>query len=246
MVKFIREGLAAGAAGGLAASVYLLAVVEPILGAAIALEGRTGPGPEPLGAGGPGAEALYTRGAQQLGGAVGTVLYGAFVGVILGATVALVRRRLGGDDWQRALRVAAAGFVSVLLVPFLKYPPNPPGVGDPSTVGGRTAVYLLFIAVSVTAAWAAWRLSRTLAARGCPPEVATVAAAGVYVLAAGVAALLLPGSGNVVALPAELVWRFRIASLGGSALLLAVTGAVLGGRLLHLARVEADQVATHA
>ncbi len=236
MVKFIREGLAAGAAGGLAAAVYLLVVVEPILDAAIALEG---------GAGGPAHQALFTRGAQQLGGAVGTVLYGAFVGVILGATVALVRHRLGGDDWQRAVRVAVAGFVSVMLVPFLKYPPNPPGVGDPSTVGGRTALYLLFVAVSVTAAWAAWRLSRTLAARGSPPEMATVAAAGAYVLAVGLAALLLPGSGNVVSLPPELVWRFRIASLGGSGLLVAVTGTVLGGRLLHLARAEADRVATH-
>ena len=106
-------------------------------------------------------------------------------------------------------------------------------------------MYLLFIAVSVTAAWAAWRLSRTLAARGWPSEVATVAAAGVYVFAVGLAALVLPGSGNVVSLPPELVWRFRIASLGGSALLVAVTGAVLGGRLLHLERVEAGGVATH-
>ncbi len=236
MSKFLRQGLVAGAAGGVAMAVYLLVVVEPILAEAIAVEEQ-------------GAEvhqALFTRGAQQLGGAVGTVLYGAFLGVLLGATVALVRHRLRGDDWQRAVRVAATAFVSALLVPFLKYPPNPPGVGDPSTVGRRTALYVLFVGISVIAAWSGWRLSRTLAARGLPARVAVVAGATLYVVAMGVAGLLLPGSGNVVSLPAELVWRFRIASLGGTALLVAVTGVVLGWRLAQHPGAGVEEVVSRA
>ncbi|MBW3555812.1 MAG: CbtA family protein [Actinobacteria bacterium] len=236
MSKFLREGLVAGAAGGLAMAVYLLLVVEPILAEAIALEEQ----------GSDAHQALFTRGAQQLGGAVGTVLYGAFLGVLLGATVALVRHRLRGDDWQRAVRVAATAFVSALLVPFLKYPPNPPGVGDPSTVGRRTALYLLFVGISVIGAWSGWRLSRTLAARGLPPRPAVIAGATLYVVAMGVAGLLLPGSGNMVSLPAELVWRFRIASLGGTALLVAVTGVVLGWRLGQHPRAGVEEVGSRA
>lgn len=230
MGKHLREGLVAGTAGGVAAAVYLALVVQPILREAIALEKPTG-GVH---------DELFSRSVQQIGGAVGTVLYGALIGVILGAVLALVRHRLRGDDWQRSLRVAATGFVSVLLVPFLKYPGNPPGVGDPATVSRRTGLYLLFLGLSVLAAWSGWRVARTLRARGRRPDLAAAVGVGAYVIAAALAALSLPGSGNVVSLPADLVWRFRIASLGGSALMMAVAGLVLGWRLLRHAAPVAE------
>ncbi len=223
MVKILREGLVAGAAGGLVTSIYLMLVVEPILADALALEER-GEGVH---------QELFTRGVQQAGGVIGTILYGVLLGVILAATVASVRDRLAGDDWQRSMRVAATGFVSVLLVPFLKYPPNPPGVGDPGTVGRRTALYLLFLAISVAAAWSGWRVARSRTARGASRRLATVSGVVAYVVVVGAAALLLPGSGNVVSLPAELLWRFRTSSLGGSALLVSVSASVLGWRLVR-------------
>lgn len=222
MRKYLSDGLVAGAAGGLAAALYLAIVVQPILGEAIAREEPTGHV----------HEELFSRSVQQIGGAAGTVLYGALVGVILGAVLAMVRHRLRGDDWQRAVRVAATGFVTVLLVPFMKYPANPPGVGDPATVSRRTGLYLVFLALSVLAAWSGWRLARTLAARGRRPESSAMAGVAAYLVAVAVAAAVLPGTGNVVSLPADLVWRFRLASIGGSALLMAVTGIVLGWRLV--------------
>lgn len=236
MRKYLREGLVAGAAGGLAAAVYLAIVVQPILGEAIALE-------DPMGHA---HDELFTRGVQQMGGAVGTVLYGALLGVILSTVLAMVRHRLRGDDGQRAVRVAATGFVTVLLVPFLKYPGNPPGVGDPATVSRRTGLYLVFLALSVLAAWSGWRLTRTLTARGRRPESAAVAGIGAYLVAIVVAAAVLPGTGNVVSLPAELVWRFRITSIGGSALLMAVTGIVLGWRLLGRGAPIGAETPVHA
>jgi hypothetical protein len=58
------------------------------------------------------------------------------------------------------------GFVSLFLVPFLKYPANPPSVGDPGTVTRRTMLYLLLVGWSVVGMWAAWRLHRELVTRG--------------------------------------------------------------------------------
>lgn len=231
MRKYLCEGLVAGASAGLVSAAYLALVVQPILREAIALEVQSGHG----------HDALFTRVGQQIGGAIGTLIYGALAGLILGAVLALTRHRLLGDDRQRALRVAATGFVCVLLVPFLKYPGNPPGVGDPATVSRRTGLYLLFLALSILSAWSAWRVARTLRARGRARAATDVAGAATYVVAVALAALVLPGAGNRIALPVELVWRFRIASLGGSALLMAIAGLVLGWRLVpHEAPVVAE------
>lgn len=236
MKKYLSSGLVAGAAGGLATAVYMVIIVQPILGDAISLEQGSGPA----------SEALFSRTVQQVGGAVGTVLYGALLGVILGGVLALVRHRLPGEDWQRAVRLAATGFTVVLLVPFLKYPGNPPGVGDPATVQRRTALYLFFVGLSVLAAWSGWRVARTLGARGRPPEVALAVGIAAYVVTVAVAAVLLPGSGDAVPVPAQLVWRFRIASLGGSAILMVVTGYVLGWRLSRSTTSAAAPAGVHA
>ena len=51
-----------------------------------------------------------------------------------------------------AASTAAAGFVSVAVVPFLAYPANPPGVGLAETAGERTLTYLIVLAASLAAA----------------------------------------------------------------------------------------------
>lgn len=227
MQKYLREGLVAGAAGGLAMAVFLLFVGERSLGEAISREMASGAPQE-----------MFTRGAQQVGGAVGALLYGAFLGVILGLTLALVRHRLAGDDVKRSIRVATAGFVAVILVPFVKYPPSPPGVGDPETVGRRTALYVLLVGISVVATWAGWRAYRTLVARGLVFDRAAPLALGAHLLMVGLAIALLPATGDDNRLPVDLVWRFRMQSLAGSALLFAVAGLVLGARLRRRTSIE--------
>lgn len=220
MKKYLREGVLAGAAGGLAMGLFLLLVGERAIGDAIARESTSGA-----------HEEMFTRGTQQLGGAIGAIFYGALLGALLGITVALVRHHLRGDDWTRSIRVTAAAFVSVIVVPFVKYPPSPPGVGDPATIGRRTALYLLLLGVSVVATWAAWQIYRTLAYRGIADQRAVPLVLCAHLLAVGFAVVFLPPTGDKDTLPVDLVWRFRLQSLAGSALLFAVAGLVLGARL---------------
>lgn len=237
MQKYLREGLIAGTAGGFVMGLFLLLVGEGSLGDAIGREALSG-----------GREEMFSRGAQQMGGFVGATLYGALLGVVLGITVALVRHRLEGDDWKRSIRVATAGFISVIVVPFVKYPASPPGVGDPDTIGRRTAWFVLLVGISVAATWAAWRLRRTLLARRVEADRAVPAALGAYLAMVGLAVAVLPQAGDTNALPVDLVWRFRLQSLGGSALLFAVAGLVLGARLRHreAPAISATGVRAHA
>lgn len=66
-------------------------------------------------------------------------------------------------------RFTVLAFISVILVPGLKYPANPPSVGDPDTIRQRTKLFFLMMVVSIAALVVAVSLFRKLLARngGC-------------------------------------------------------------------------------
>lgn len=221
MTRLLRIGGAAGASGGLALALTLLVLGEGPLERAIALEP----------AGGPGSEELFGRGVQVAGGALGAVLYGVAVGLAFAVAFARLRHRMSTTtDARRSMRLAAAGFVAIVLVPFVLYPPNPPGVGDPDTINQRTAEYLLAVAFSIVALVAAARLYRQLRSRGWSEIGGLPVAVGAHVAIVSLAAFVLPGAPAADSVPAEVVWDFRLASLAGAAALWFVTGLVFGWR----------------
>ena len=63
------------------------------------------------------------------------------------------------------------------VMPFFKYPPNPPGVGEPSTLAERQWKYLALIFLSLVVLAAAARLSGWLRERGWFAEARLVAVA---------------------------------------------------------------------
>lgn len=219
MFRYVRHGTIAGAAGGVGTALFLLLAGERPIAEAIAIETAAGTA----------GEAAFSRGAQQAGGALGAILFGAALGAVFSVVFAAVRHRLGGrDDFDRSLRLGAVAFVAVFLVPFLKYPANPPAVGDPSTAGRRTALYLTVLAWSLVSAWAAWRAGRWSSSRGRPRPVPVAVALAVWLALVGLGFAVLPGSPDPVTIPATLAWRFRMASAGGQAVLWAVTAFAFG------------------
>ncbi|CAM5296869.1 Membrane protein OS=Streptomyces microflavus OX=1919 GN=Smic_74880 PE=4 SV=1 [Streptomyces microflavus] len=54
-----------------------------------------------------------------------------------------------------AALIAGAARRTVYIVPFLKYPANPPAVGNPDTIGKRTTLFFLMVALSLLLAVAA-------------------------------------------------------------------------------------------
>jgi hypothetical protein len=214
--KVLKQGVLAGLAGGVGLALVLRLVGEGPLGRAVAREGSTGP-------------EMFSRGTQQVGGMAAALVYGAAVGAVFALAYSAVRHRLRtADDWRAAVAVAAAGFVAVFLLPFLKYPANPPTVGDPDTIGRRTALYLLAVAWSLVATWGGWRAWRAFVARGLPEHVAVPATAATFVALAAVGLVLLPANPDPVNAQATLIWQFRLASLGGAATYWSVVGMMFG------------------
>ena len=118
--------------------------------------------------------------------------------------------------------------MAVVLVPFLKYPANPPGASDGGSIGQRTGLYLVMLLFSVLVAVLASGLARTLAAR-VGTWTAAVAGVAAYLLVVAVGGALLPTVDEIPAgFPAAVLYDFRLASLGTQAMLWAVLGLVFG------------------
>ncbi|MEV4975861.1 CbtA family protein [Streptomyces scopuliridis] len=176
-------------------------------------------------------EELVSRPVQSTFGlATGVLVYGVALGGIASLVFAGCLGRIGrfGPRATAAL-LAGAAFVTVYLVPFLKYPATPPAVGSPDTIGTRTTLFFLMILLSVLLAVAAVIAGRRLAPR-LGNWNAAVAAGGGYAVAVAVACLVLPGNTDAVpaTFPAALLWEFRLASVGVQALLWTAFGLIFG------------------
>ncbi len=168
--SLLVRGLIVGLFAGLLAGTFAYVMGEPHIDSAIAIEEAAGAAHthDANGNAVPASdeeEPLVSRDGQRFGLFLATSLYGVALGGIFAVGFALLRRRLRTpSDSYAALGLAAAGFVGIVLVPFLKYPPNPPAVGDPETITKRTVTYLLTLVIGLLAVWAGVAASRWAAA----------------------------------------------------------------------------------
>lgn len=232
IANLLTRGLIAGLIAGLLAGLFAFAFGEPHIDRAIALEEAAAAAPS-AGAAQPAAAQEppppVSRDGQRFALVVlAAPLFGLAVGGLFALGFAAVRGRTGArSDWSTAIGLAALLWLAVVLVPALKYPANPPAVGDPATIGSRTALYLVLVAISLLSLLAAWRLSRQLAERS--PAMRQLAGAGLFVALVAVAFMVLPGVNEVPrGFPADLLWEFRLASLGTQVVLWSSLGVVFG------------------
>lgn len=226
MGRLLGIGALAGLAAGAAAAVFMATVGRGPTRDAIALEEA-----RDHASGAAHHQDLFSRGVQEIGGAVGLLVFGLALGVVFAVVLAAVGPRLGAaTPMGAAVRLGWVGFATVVLVPFLKYPANPPAVGDPATVNQRTLAYFAALALSILLSWAVWRLHTELRTG---PVARAWAAAGLYGAGLAVIFLALPANPDPLDAPADLVWPFRMASLGGLAAAWAALALTTGTLLTH-------------
>jgi len=178
----------------------------------------------------PEEEELVSREVQSTFGLfTGVVVYSVSLGGIFALVFAYSLGRVGkiGPRGLAAL-LALAAFVTLILVPGLKYPPNPPSIGDPETIAQRTKLFFLMLLVSVIAAVIAINAARKLI-----PALGiwsgSILAVGLYILIMAVAGALFPTINEVPqAFSAVLLWKFRVASLGIQLVLWTTVGLTFG------------------
>ncbi|MET8280666.1 CbtA family protein [Micromonospora sp. NPDC005174] len=241
-VTVLLRGLLAGLVAGLLAGTFAYVVGEPHVEAAIAIEEAAAAthAESPVDGHQHDEDALVGRNGQRGGLFLATGLFGAAMGGLLAtAYVLLSRRRRAVDDGRGGLLLAGGALLGVVIVPFLKYPPNPPAVGDPSTIDQRTVTYLLMVVLGLVAVWSGSLGYRSVGEHS-PVWLRASAAVGGFLLVTVVSYVVLPSFQEVPGdFPATLLWSFRLASLGTQVVLWTGLG-LLFAALMHRQRAVAE------
>lgn len=240
LTEHIRRGLAAGLLAGVLAGVFAFVAGQLPVRDAIALEeaSDTDPVQHPdQGAGDPEASFPVPRSTQQALLPVATALVGAAFGGLFGLALHLLWPRFRDPDpWRSPLRLGAVVWLAFVGVPLVVAPPNPPAVGDGDAIVTRSGWYLGAIAASSLLSGALWWLARRWDPTGWSRPERWVAIGGVGLVAFGALVVVLPIEAAAGDFPADLLWRFRLASLGTQTLLWAALAATFG--LLSVRAVE--------
>ncbi len=219
------RGMLVGILAGFLGFAFAWLLGEPQVDIAIAFEDHmhriAGDPPDPV---------LVSRAVQStIGLFTGVVVYSCALGGIFALVFAYAHGRLGRlSPRATAAILAAAGLVVLILVPQIKYPANPPSIGNPATINSRTALYFGMIACSVIAAVASLMLGRSVRSR-LDNWNATLTGGGAYVVAMVVVMLVLPPVNEVpTAFSAATLWTFRVVSFGINAVVWTTLGLVFG------------------
>lgn len=221
---FLIIVLVSGAFAGLVHGSANLVLVEPYLDEAIGIENQN------LFASGEEDDTLefwieyegyreWQKGGQLLAG----VILGTSIGSLFGIVFALSRNSLpGNNNVKKALILAGIMWFTIYFVPFLKYPANPPTVGDTETVILRSVLYLTFIAISGFSAVGFYKLSKMF--KGNKKLIALVG----YAVFVSVVFVAMPENPDEITAPIDLVNGFRIMSVLAVSTYWIAVGLILG------------------
>jgi predicted cobalt transporter CbtA len=234
---FVAITLLAGAIAGAILGSLNQIIVEPYIEAAIDIENQNAVASGELFD--PNEYATYRIWQKSGGIAAGTVL-GMSIGALFGIVFAYGRPSLPGASNKRKALVLAGimGFV-LFIVPALKYPANPPAVGDPETIYYRQALYVAFLSIS---GFSALGLAMLFKKMGAFKARAAVVSA-IYAAIMTVAFLAMPPNPDEVTAPMDLVTNFRIASALTMSAFWGILGIVLGAFWDRLRPHETSRIA---
>ncbi len=223
--SLLVRGLLVGVAAGLLGFAFAFVFGEPQVQHAIDFESYLAR----LHHESPAAELVSRDTQRSIGLLTGTVVTGVGLGGLFSLVFAWAYGRIGAlRPRLTAAGLALGAYLTVTVIPFTKYPANPPTIGNPATIGRRTLLFVAMILISILAAVSAGRVRRGLLKR-LGSWNATLAAAAVLLALIVVAELILPAVHETPSgFPADVLWRFRIASLGINATIWTTLGLGFG------------------
>jgi predicted cobalt transporter CbtA len=224
-LPFIIITLFSGAIAGIVLGLINQAIVEPFIDKAISIETQ-----RQIARG----ESVDTtqqsqyRMWQKGGEVVAAATYGISLSALFGIVFVYSRRSLPGfNNKRKALFLAAIMFFVIFLIPALKYPANPPAVGNPSTIYYREMLYVGFIAVSGFSA-----LALALSYKGLqtyfPEKPTRLIVPLIYAVIMISAYIVFRSNPDKVTIPADLIISFRIASVFTIGIFWGVLGIIVG------------------
>ncbi len=226
MKRLLLTSVIVGIVAGLLVGGFYNLFQVPVMERAIALEEERAASVTPAGAEEEEEGIPVSLGVQRIGMVFGTAIYGAILGLFFSVGFVLLHRAAPGWPvvWV-AITVGALGFWSLSLFPFIKYPLNPPGVGDEATLLARQFGQTLFMLISAAAIGVAFDAIRRINQNYA--EFSTRCAwyagvAGIYAILALVMVFAFPGNPDPVPVPIDLLELFRALTMAGQFLIWAI------------------------
>jgi hypothetical protein len=201
-IRIIGRGALAGVIAGVLGFVFARIFAEPVINQAIDYEsGRdrwldllNRAAGRPVAPDGP---EIFSRTVQStVGIASGIIAFSAAMGALVAVAYLVMHGRFNVRPRNLVWMIAAFGFAGVYLLPFVKYPANPPAIGHTFTIGTRAQLYLTMVFGSLIllglAVWLARRLTPRFGWTG-----AIVLSAIAFLVGYGVLIGLLPSLGHL-------------------------------------------------
>jgi predicted cobalt transporter CbtA len=221
-LSFLVVALLSGAIAGTILGIVNLALVEPYLDKAIGIEVKNaiseGEQVDPI-------EHLSYRFWQKGGEIVAGTVLGMSYGALLGIVFAFGRRIVPGSNIKKAIALAGVIWLVVFMIPAIKYPANPPTVGDPDTINYRESLFISFILISgftalgLTIIYSKWKAKSSLK---------FLMISVIYAVVMTGAFIAIPPNPDKITAPMDLVNGFRIMSILTTTLFWIVLGIVFG------------------
>jgi predicted cobalt transporter CbtA len=166
----------------------------------------------------------------QKGGEIvaGTIL-GTSLSALFGIVFIYIRTSLpGSSNKKKALALAGIIYLVLFIIPALKYPANPPAVGDPETIYYRQTLYVTFIVISGFSALMLAFIYRTLGNRLSIITKNIIFPLIYAAIIAGAYLALPPNPDKITNVSMDLVQGFRISSVFTMGIFWGMIGIIFG------------------
>lgn len=221
-IIFIAITLLAGAIAGTILGAINQVAVEPYIDHAVELEMQnTNQSSQIINPAEFTAYRLWQRGGEIVAGTILGLSIGSLFGIVFAYTHSSVP---GSNNKKKALIVASIMWFVLFLMPALKYPANPPAVGDPETIYYRQSLYLAFLVISGFSALGLAFLYRKMGALNIKKAIIPVAYAAII----SGAYLAMPANPDPINAPMDLVMGFRITSAITISMFWGLLGVIFG------------------
>ena len=213
--------LSSGVIAGIILALLNLGIVEPTIDKAIALEVQkqisSGENVNM-------SELIDYRYWQKAGAFAGGAIYGAGLASLFGVIFVFARNKLPGkNNKQKAIFLAGIMWFVLFLMMALKYPANPPAIGDPETIYYREILYVAYIMISGFAALGLaviWIRTNMNSKRIIIPLI--------YAAIMVTAFVVMPSNPDKIEISMDLIQTFRILSAITIGVFWAILGIIFG------------------
>ncbi|HEY9386442.1 MAG TPA: CbtA family protein [Nitrososphaeraceae archaeon] len=227
-LTFLLITLLSGAIAGTILGIINQALVEPYIERAIAFEAQNaikeGQIINPT-------ELADYRIWQKSGEIAAATILGISTASLFGIVFAYGRSSLFphfNSNTKKALVLAGIIWFVLFFIPAIKYPANPPAVGDSETIYYRESLYIGFVLISGFSALALWYVYKKLQNKNISTKAALAMLVLIYAAIITCAYLVLPANPDTITAPIDLVQGFRIATAFTMSIFWGLLGVIFG------------------